>query len=624
MLELSEILVPLAEHVRDGTFEQLESEAIEIKTVPPSRGKWDEIRISICAFLNQHGGTIILGVKEVQSKTTKRYEFTGWDDNQESNLRDLRKGFTDDSDRDLDLTDRVSFSIVPFLDGHLALVYVTELSADRKFACFEGQAYRRVATADERITPEQIEQQRQYRESLHYSRELGVVADSTEREIDLNLLNDFIQKINERGKIETLKDSWDSARILLENKSFIKSGKLTILGALVCGTYPADRLGFRAQVHCYTQLFLAEATGRDTVIADDKYDIRGNLQTLLDEGLGYLQRSILIGIRADRGGTRSPQFSLDVLRESFNNALAHRDYSINRQVIVENRPGESIRIQNPGSIPRQFVVDIGDVFTPYKVIVPESKAKNPKLADCLRFMIKWEGRGKGMSDLVNACLRNEIDVPYYELKTEEVVLVLPHGRLIDERIKRWFDSFSGWILKKRNGEALSDDELRTLSYFVKSEWAHRLGRHTILLSRNNNHQKTLHTLIASGLIELHPFRHDRYECFRPARELMRDDYREELLEFFGKWHDLLDRFSRQILYAVYRFETFSKEQRSSAKRVSYDLEPMADAKYFSAFDRKVRKRFNDLHKEGFLTKLPGVRSAYVLNRNFLIGRLPLS
>ena len=63
-------------------------------------------------------------------------------------------------------------------------------------------------------------------------------------------------------------------------------------------------------------------------------------------------------------------------------------------------------------------------------MVPETKPRNPRLADVLRVYSKWEGRGIGMSTLVSLSLENRLDLPYFKFKSDEVTLVLQAGQLI--------------------------------------------------------------------------------------------------------------------------------------------------------------------------------------------------
>ena len=99
------------------------------------------------------------------------------------------------------------------------------------------------------------------------------------------------------------------------------------------------------------------------------------------------------------------------MRETVNNALAHRDYSIDRQAIISIKPGHHVSIRNPGSFRPHLLIEHPDDPIPLRRIMPEAKARNPKLADVLRVYRKWEGKGVGMATLVNLCLENRIDLP---------------------------------------------------------------------------------------------------------------------------------------------------------------------------------------------------------------------
>jgi len=85
-----------------------------------------------------------------------------------------------------------------------------------------------------------------------------------------------------------------------------------------------------------------------------------------------------------------------------NNALAHRDYSLDRQVILAIKPGKHIAIRNPGTFRKRLLIEAPADPIPMLRILPEAKPRNPKLADVLRVYRKWEGRGIGMATLVSA------------------------------------------------------------------------------------------------------------------------------------------------------------------------------------------------------------------------------
>ena len=92
--DLSPILNKLEVCVRDGAYESLETDWLEIKPVPSTGGAWDNIRDSICAFLNTRGGVVILGVKDEQ-QPRRPFIFTGYTENNSGQLSALRSVFKD-------------------------------------------------------------------------------------------------------------------------------------------------------------------------------------------------------------------------------------------------------------------------------------------------------------------------------------------------------------------------------------------------------------------------------------------------------------------------------------------------------------------------------------------------
>jgi hypothetical protein len=352
-------------------------------------------------------------------------------------------------------------------------------------------------------------------------------------------------------------------------------------------------------------------------IARDKQDFANNILPLMEHSLAYLLRNIQIGVTVARGGSSVPQYPEALLRETVNNALAHRDYAINRQVILAIKPGEHIAIKNPGTFRRHLLIEALDAERPLRRILPEAKPRNPKLADVLRVFRKWEGRGIGMATMVNLCLQNEIDLPYYRFGTEEVTLYLCTGRLLDIRMERLFEAFDRHIENKMEGRQLSETQKLVMAYLIKSEWANLQVRYTILLSPDNNHFNELNELERHALIAKHPSSTGMYPIYQADPVLLRKDYIPELRQQFGLRFDGLDNLHKDVLSIVYRHNHYSKKAEVSAKVASFNLwysrqGASGEIEQFDAFYRRVRYAFNRLEKDGFLQRREGSRG-YILN-----------
>lgn len=603
----------LSELIQSGRFEDMESDTLEIKPVPPDGGQWRECHKSVNAFLNTRGGIVIIGIREVTTAGKRQYEYSGYDPSAEPKLKELLKRFTNKTGVVMDLTDCFpSMEIKTFMAGRVALVYVDELSADKKFCFLDGVAYKRILTGDHKLSDSEIESQEEYKEESQQARELQIMPALTPNDLDLDKLNEYIQHLNRVVKIETIKADLDSARSFLERKCFIKDNKVTTLGMLVCGKHPNDHLGFRCQVHGYVDA--------PQTIAQDKQDFADNILPLMENSLAYILRNIQVGVSAIQGGSYQPQYPEELLRETVNNALAHRDYSINKHVIISIKPGVHISIKNPGAFRKHLLIETrANNFPLIKRIIPEAKPRNPKLADVLRVYRKWEGRGIGMATLVNICLSNQMDLPFYRFYTEEVCLYLRAGKLLDEKMERLFQGFDRYLQDKLNGADLTVEQKLILSYLLKSERVNEQNDYAILLTHDNNHCNELLTLETAGLIIKHADSPPLYPIYYVDRTLAAVNYLQELRIRFKTAFDDLNQIKKNILTVVYRFNNFSKARVVSAKQAAYVLwyEGMQDGSIeeFDVFYRRIRNAFNALEQNGFVRKIPKngkIRAGYEL------------
>ncbi len=615
---IDDVLRDLAELVRQGRFEELESDTLEIKPAPAEGGQWRERYKSVNAFLNTRGGILILGIKEEGQGPLRRYVLTGYQDHAENKIKEMVGMFTDKEKRKLTLTENFPPpEIRPFLDKRVALVFVDELLADKKYCFYDGDAYKRVLTGDHRLTDQEIEAQEEFKQEMWQARELQPVEGATLSSLDLDRLNEYIQLLNRTVKIETVKASLKAARTFLERKRFIVEGSVTTLGMLVCGRYPGDHLGFRSQLHGFVEM--------PGVVAQDKQDFTDNVLPLMEDGFAYLLRNIQVGVSVSGGGSERPQYPEELLRETVNNALAHRDYSINRQVTLSIKPGSHICIQNPGVFRGSLLIDRRNERPQVLRIIPEPRPRNPRLADVLRVYRKWEGKGIGMATLVNLCLANIIGLPYYRLRQDEVALFICAGRLLDTAMERLLASFDGYILRKNDDRELSATQKLVLAYLIKSELANEQERHTILLTADNNHYQELTSLESRGLIFRHPQSPGNYPIYLADREFMRQNYSAELRALFGDGFTSIGAFYRECLNTLYRNQHFSRVRASSAKQIALFMWPQQggrddEIREFDIFYRKVRYTFNRLQKSGYILKKDG-SAGYLLNEDYAQDRL---
>ncbi len=615
MKVIDNILTQLEECLTSNAFRELETDKIELKDLSGG-DDWKELYKSACAFLNTQGGMIIIGVKEKHDKSA--YQLNGFRADNENKLKELPKQFTDDTGQPVDLSNYIRpdlFEIRDFMTERVCIVYIEKLPEDKKYVMFNGTAYERKLTGDHKINKENVEKQKEIRVELETVRELRHVENATLEDLDIDKLNDFIQRLNQGMKVETLKPDIQAAHAFLAGRKFVINNRPTFLGMLVCGRNIYDFVESRCQVDCFVT--------SEIQIASNKKIFKDNIIPLLESSIGFVFSNIATGISAAKGGTTVFEYPERLIRETVNNALAHRDYSVNKFVNITIHPNKQIEIRNPGKFRQEQIMQINGEI-PVRRIIPIPKAHNPRLADVLKTFDRWEGKGWGMSSLTNMALENQVDLPYYILYAEQDVgLFIPKGKVLDDEMEWWIKSFEGYIYKKANGRELNEEQLTALACFFKSERMNKVERYTIALTPDNNHFAVIADMETWGLIQKHPASPQLYPIYIVDRALIKFDFIDELRLLFGGSYDNLKSEVKEILNVIYHFNHFGKLIKDpNASQVGNFLffrkhQVVTDVEVFNEFKRKIRRTVNTLTKNEFLLKSgEGPKTSHILNQNF--------
>lgn len=613
MREIDRILQKIETHINNGTFEELETEKVEIKDLS-TKGDWGEFYKSVCAFLNTDGGIVIIGVNE-SSKTPKQYKFTGYNASNEGNLKIVSDKFRDKDGLPQNVNEYFpNPEIKEFMSGKVCLFFVEKLPEDKKFVFYDGDAYERRLTGDHKIKDEKIEAQEDLKRDIQDAKEVEIVEKANLSLIDLDRLNDYILRLNRDVKVESIKADIDVALPFLLRKSFVREGKPTLLGILVCGDNPYDWIGGRCQVDCFVD--------SDIQVAQNKQVLKDNVIPLMESAIGFVFKNIAVGVSYEGGGASLPEYPEKLIREVVNNALAHRDYESDKFVNIVIKPNTHIEIRNPGKFrPDQKLI----LDSPIKVrrIIPNPKPKNPRLADVLKIYDRWEGRGLGMASLTNACLENQIDVPYFIFRSpNDISLFIPKGQVLDEESERWLSGFSGWIYRNTNGRELTREEKTVLAYFYKSEQLNINERYSILLTPDNNHFEVIANLSGYSLIQKIESSNHIYPLYIVNRTLAQKDFYSALRDIFGGSFDNLGEDYKDVLDTIFLHNEYSMRKEVSAKEVDLFIytrrhKLIKDLRHYDTYSRKVRNIVNTLERKNFIVRADGVKPRYIINKNFV-------
>lgn len=602
---IDKTLRTLEECISTQTYVELETERFELKDLSTNTN-WTELYKTVCAFLNTNGGIIVVGIKDKgneKDKNKKHYQFKGFNYDNEANLKEIGTKFTDKQGRSFDL--RPYFppaEIRDFNSGKIALIYVEKLPDDEKFVYFEGLAYTRKITGDHVISQAEIKAQEQLKQELVNAQELSIVEGASLDLLNIDKLNDYINKLNRGKKVENIKADLQTALPFLNRKSFVRNDTPTLLGMLVCGDYVDDYIQGKCEIDCYVD--------SPIVVAQNKQILKDNIISLMEESIGFVYKNIQVGVSRKNGGTALPEYPEALLEETINNALAHRDYRSSRFGIIEIKPNQSIMIRNPGEFREKQIINLDTEQGKIRRIIPIQVARNPKLTDLLKSFDRWEGKGKGLASLTDACLENSIDLPYYILMTDEIKLYIPKGKIYDDAMEIWLNSFSGFILGLYR-KPLVEEEKIVLSYFYKSERQNRLNHYTVLLTSDNNHKNIIADLEEKGLLFKNLESPELYPVYLVHRTLIKTDFTKEIEEILGNEFSLLPSDYRKVILAVYQHNQFAKNSDIvSANGIGnflylQDNKIVEDVGRFESYKRKIRNIFNQLENKGFILRKDG-------------------
>jgi len=610
----------LEKAINEKTYLPFETDQLELKDLSGG-DEWQELYKTICAFLNTKGGIIIIGIKE--DTKGRRFKFTGFSSTQstEEKIKNIPNLFRDKSGIVLDLSDFINPDLIeinPFLDGYICLIFVEKLPEDKKYVFYNGFAYERQLTGDHKIKEEKIRKQEELVEELRNAVELELVSGVTIDDLDVDRLNDYIIRLNSEKKVETLKSDIPSSLSFLNRNKFVRDNHPTLLGMLVCGKDIFNYLGGKCELDAYFEMLEKVKS-----LADDQKLYKDNIIPLMESASAFVISKINVGISIQNSGAAIYEYPEDVIRETINNALAHRDYTTNRFSILRVRNNEFIEIRNPGRFRQEQILYSENNTLKLRRIIPIPKPRNANLADVLKVYKRWEGRGIGMATLINFALSNQTDIPYYRIYSkDEIGLFITKGKILDEKIINWLKSFEKYIKKKTNGIELTKEQQTVLAYIYKSEKLNADEKYTVNLTPDNNHFDVINNLCSWGLIKILPQSLPELQLFEVDPMLKKEDFTVELRMIFGGGYDALPSTLKSILQAIYLHNEFSMVADVSANFIGNFLyykslkSPQIDLKEFGNFKRKVRNEINKLEFGKFIIRKVEGKPNYEINQAY--------
>lgn len=239
---------------------------------------------------------------------------------------------------------------------------------------------------DKRKLTDNNEQIRLFQQSgLVYVDEI-VVPNTSINDLDTSKLEKYLKKIDQ-------KEFDIPVSSLCQNLNIIRDGKLTLGGLLFFSKNPqVFRPAFSIKAVAYYGNDLEGVDYRDSI------DIIGTLPEMFNDAMSFFKRNL--HYRQNSQGFNSIgelEISEIALEELLQNALTHRDYSINAPInllIFDNR----VEIVSPGSLPNNLTIE--------NIKMGNAVVRNNLIVSYSSRMMEYRGLGSG----IRRALKNQPNI----------------------------------------------------------------------------------------------------------------------------------------------------------------------------------------------------------------------
>jgi ATP-dependent DNA helicase RecG len=390
---------------------------------------------TICAFANSYGGWLVLGIEDFD-KATGQDRLYGVDENPEAIDELLRKMQTQFTPPIAGLT---PWCLVANLrDGKRDQLIVIQVApSDKVHSIVDGGTWVRLPASNREMNANEITEL-SYRRGVHS-------AESEPVDVDFELLDTatWRQFMEGRGLATTgLADQLYRVGLARKVDGVLKPLRAAVLlfadhpGALLAAS------GKRADVRVFHYKGTVEQAGDVPNLKKPPKTFSGPIYQLISQVNAYVQNELAQGLTLAASGFQTVhRYPIRVINEAITNALIHRDYHLNRDVLVrifDNR----LEVISPGLFPGRI--------TAATVQKMGSFARNPLIASNLReFPIPPNvDAGEGVRMMFSLMRAGNLYPPQYREWRDQAQEAIVVTLLNEERPPVW-EQVSDWM--DRNG-----------------------------------------------------------------------------------------------------------------------------------------------------------------------------
>ena len=351
----------------------------------------------ICAFANANGGKILIGVSD--DGKIKGLKITN---KLKSQIYDIARNFDPKLAISLEQIENVLIVNVP--EGR------------NKPYSVNGKFYLRYGTNSQQLSREEIRE---------FFQKEGLILFDEKVNYDFNLEKDFDKNKFEiflkRAKISPVLKKEE----ILENLSLLKEGYMKNAGVLLfCKRI--TKFFSNATITCVLY------QGKDKYKILDRKEFDSDIYSNFQNAFLYLQTHLNVEYIIKREREEKLELPEEALREALLNAVAHRNYFSNANILVEIF-SDRVEITNPGGLVKGMTIkDLGK----------KSLSRNNLLFGLMQRMGLVEKVGSGIARMRNAMKEYGLRGPYFDITDDWFTIIFK--RPISHKT---YKNFAGCFLK---------------------------------------------------------------------------------------------------------------------------------------------------------------------------------
>jgi len=375
----------------DNLLQQAENDRVELK----ASAKLDTIAKEITAFINTHGGDLIVGVDDNKN-------ITGIENAQQFAV-DIQTYLTKN------IVPIAPISVLPISYKNKELILISVWEGAKKPYSFNQVIYNRVGRSTVVAKNTEILSLIENRKDADYNWERMPVLGAELEDLDIYEIQRTIELVKKRDSQRTFIDEED----FLIQQGLILNGNITNACIVLFGKDPTR---FIPQSKIRLTVY-PDKNATNTFLEDRFFE--GNIFSNITSVFTYLDALYAKTIRIEGiHRTEKKNYPEIALREGILNAIVHRDYKSANGFMQISIFSDRTEISNFGSLPEGITV--ADLKREHPSIL-----RNPDIANICFIRQYIEMVGSGIIRILSECKKNGFKMPKWSDKNNILLLTFP-------------------------------------------------------------------------------------------------------------------------------------------------------------------------------------------------------